>query len=1020
VNDKLTHARQLLDLSQQDLADALRRLAVAGGEQEPRLSGNTISRWERGLRRPRARFVRLLCKFFGLTPEKLGLAEATEPMAGPGPTDLKAPVGRRLELLRLCGYLALGEPDAGQAILIEGRAGIGKTFLCERLGQLARSAGHVVLTATCSEQGLSQPFGPFVAAIEDHVRSTGAAVVARALDTRCRAIRHLFPRLRLGSTLDPAVAEAPYHLHYAMVDLLRKIAAGRGMLLVIEDLHWSDLSTQGLFGHLARTAPSHEIKLVGTYRLGDMPEPRPLWSWEKVASPIYLKPLDRLQVADLVRERFEIELNDAQHRDLYDCSEGIPYAIVELITAALDGQEHTAPKLLRLSNTMKDAIHRKVERLSTTDVRVLHAASALGDAFDVATLTAIMDSEQGPVRAALRGCVEAQLIEGIPRAQGRYRFRHSLTRQAVYETVPKRCAQALHRRAAEILTRNLGSSFEIGQHYLWSGDHEAARKSWHQAAREASEAGAHGVAAGLYQKLLDHVHDPLQRAQVQCEVGTEWLMDGEARRAVEPLELGIRTLWPHDSVLTARHRLTLARALCALTRVEDALIECQAALEILERQEPTVELARAFLRLADAFTDAGRPHPMLADRAMEIGLRLGDDATDIVLRARTAKAPERLYGKDVLGGLWELDKVVNEATAIGRLDIVELATFLSVIGHAHLDPTAAKARIDRARMALGEDSVSAMLAAAEGHYHTIVGDFRRALRLFDMALLEFHEMRRVAWTRWLESRIALVHARLGRLDDARRWTSHAGDPRWHRAITNALLGLDLDELDRGQEVVDLMLAGERIPLVLHAMAADLAVKVLIEQGRVEEARRVVAGLPPVHPEVSDGHFRLMMRARLASAESDSTTAVSLLRAGSQELERVGWAEYSSDVRLLLSDILAQLGAREAATAELREVLGTARQRGAELIKTRVGRRVREQVPLTDREREVARLIAESMTDPEIGRRLHLSPRTVESHSASIRSKLGGVDRTLVAAWVKAGRETMRPFVASSPGPTKPP
>jgi DNA-binding CsgD family transcriptional regulator len=215
-----------------------------------------------------------------------------------------------------------------------------------------------------------------------------------------------------------------------------------------------------------------------------------------------------------------------------------------------------------------------------------------------------------------------------------------------------------------------------------------------------------------------------------------------------------------------------------------------------------------------------------------------------------------------------------------------------------------------------------------------------------------------------------------------------------------MVASDLDEPDRGTEIVEVSRNPEHTPATLHAMVCDLAVNVLIALGRPDEARAIALVMPGPRPDVTDAHFRLMVDARLALAEDDLPAAEDLLFRAIRELERIGCEEYERDARLLLTDVLDKRGSRRSASEQLMRVIDGARRRGSVLQQQRAGLRAGA-TDLTMREREVARLVAAGMTDRQVAEQLGLSTRTVESHLANIRGKLGALNRTQVAGWVSA-------------------
>jgi DNA-binding CsgD family transcriptional regulator len=914
-------------------------------------------------------------------------------------------VGRDDAMHALSQVLLRTREGSGQMIVITGEAGIGKTRLCRQMMTTAWTHGYTVLLGHCNGRGLSEPFVPMIEAIRNHLAVSDVRSIRRTLGSGYRELQRFFPQLdgsaAIANDTDLPETRSP-RLYEEMVDLLSALAGDAGLLLVVEDLHWSDVSTQRLLTYLARRVRSTKIAIVGTFRSDEVELHDPLHAqvraWARLGTLIQMGPLTAEQVSRLAQEIMDVEVAEDLQQALYIRSGGNPYAVGELLKAMVhDGGSTSLPN--RLPANLRDATLVRLRALDSEQIEVLRVGSVLGTSFDLCTLAAVVETDSEAVHAGVMSCVNKHLLAVDSPTGDSFRFRHDLMKHAVYESLPTLRCKELHERAARVLQCLRGSSAEVAHHLFAAGSNEEAVRWCWRAAEVASERRAYATAAELYELALAHVRDHLLRASLQCELGTARLMAGDTRRAEQPLVDGIDALeWLGKDVMAAHHRLTLARIHCGLARIKEAQVDYTMALTTLRGHEPTVKLADRYLRLAACMTDAGRPVAVLARRAIRIGEQLGEK--HLVLRGQAILAPERLYNGEVHEGLQMLDAAVSGALELGLDDVAQNATFHAVIHHAHLNPAGARQRLERLVRLDVHSGTSAVLAATMAHYETIIGNHPTALDLLERATEVFRSQRATAWRRWTEAQMAVVQARLGRFDEARRWTPLAGESRVHRAITAAMVASDLDEPDRGTEIVEVSRNPEHTPATLHAMVCDLAVNVLIALGRPDEARAIALVMPGPRPDVTDAHFRLMVDARLALAEDDLPAAEDLLFRAIRELERIGCEEYERDARLLLTDVLDKRGSRRSASEQLMRVIDGARRRGSVLQQQRAGLRAGA-TDLTMREREVARLVAAGMTDRQVAEQLGLSTRTVESHLANIRGKLGALNRTQVAGWVSA-------------------
>src|SRR6187455_180413 len=164
-------------------------------------------------------------------------------------------VGRDAELSALeDALLTVGRDRSGGLVLLEGEAGMGKTRLAHELADRAEAIGWTVLWGGCSEAEVALPYLPFVEALGNHFAQRSPAEIHRELGGAARELSLLFPQLELPDVEPPAgdPAQAKLRLFESVVAVLRAAARDAGVLLVVDDIHWSDASTRELLDHLAR------------------------------------------------------------------------------------------------------------------------------------------------------------------------------------------------------------------------------------------------------------------------------------------------------------------------------------------------------------------------------------------------------------------------------------------------------------------------------------------------------------------------------------------------------------------------------------------------------------------------------------------------------------------------------------------------------------------------------------------------------------------------------------------------
>jgi len=187
-------------------------------------------------------------------------------------------VGREPELNTLEDALLSANRGDGQIVLLAGEAGLGKTRLATEVQRRALKIGMTVLWGGCSEADLSLPYLPFLEAIGNYLATSDLAAVREQLGPVRRELAPLFPQLEPESAVreqgDPT--QAKLRLFEAILAMLRVPADKNGVLIVLEDVHWSDASTRELLDYMARRLAGMRLMILGTYRSDELHRKHPL------------------------------------------------------------------------------------------------------------------------------------------------------------------------------------------------------------------------------------------------------------------------------------------------------------------------------------------------------------------------------------------------------------------------------------------------------------------------------------------------------------------------------------------------------------------------------------------------------------------------------------------------------------------------------------------------------------------------------------------------------------------------
>ncbi|HSS62579.1 MAG TPA: AAA family ATPase [Candidatus Limnocylindrales bacterium] len=529
-------------------------------------------------------------------------------------------VGRDSDLSTLEDALLSALRGDGGVVIVGGEAGMGKTRLVNALATRARRLGCAVIAGGCAEAELSLPYLPFLEAIGNYLPSVDVMALRERLGPAAEELAQLFPQLGRPATSAGDPSQAKMRLFESMLMLLRDAASRRALLVILEDLQWADPTTRELLDYATRRVRSTNVLVVATYRTDEMHRKHALlptiqgWRRNGQVEMIDLTALSPEQVGEMVCAIFEEQSITDEFRDfLRDRSEGNPFVLEEMLRDALDrgdifrtetGWDRKALAEIRIPPTVRDTILQRLERLSHDDVAVLAAASVMGRSFDLASLSEVARVEESVALAALEASVTAQLIEQEDRVSGRYRFRHALTREAIYEdlVVPRR--QQLHSRIADVLaSRPQHVAVDLAHHLFNAGRNDEAVTMCVAAAAEAVQARAYRDSAELLERAAPFVRDPVERARMQCQAADSYWNNNESATAKRLLEQAIPDLEAAGSMVeAAQYRVLLGRCWWELLRTDRALEEFEAARRVLEPSGPSEALAYAYIRISGMAT----------------------------------------------------------------------------------------------------------------------------------------------------------------------------------------------------------------------------------------------------------------------------------------------------------------------------------------------------------------------------------------------------------------------------------
>lgn len=870
-------------------------------------------------------------------------------------------IGREEELSELEDALLAARRGEGRVVLLAGDAGMGKTRLAKELAARAGKVGMEVLWGGCSEAELALPYLPFLEALGNYLATAELEAVRTRLGPVRRELAHLFPQLEPeGVPADVDSTQGKLRLFEAILALLAIPAAERGLLLVVEDLHWADGSTRELFDYMTRRLRSARILILATYRRDEMHRRHPLLpmlqAWRRSASTasVELEPLDGPRVAQMVRAIFDIrEVRDETSNFLLERTEGNPFVLEEMLKVAVDrgdifrtetGWERKALAEMRMPDTVRDTILLRLDRLSAEHVEVLRAAAVLGASFGYEDLLAVTQMDEPAVQQALEASVRQQLLEADPRTPRAYRFRHALTREAIYEDVILPQRERLHARAAEHFQARDGRPVEISHHLLAAGRGAEALPLCLRAAEEAKAAYAFGDAAELYRRALPFLEPGPERAALLCQLGVALQAAGQPASALGYLEEGIAGLQAGaQSREGAAFRLILGRCYWELARSTDAQRAYEEARAVLEAMGPSADLALAYVRLAGMqlfqFDSAGCID--LARKAIELAESCGADA-------------ERIWAYNFLGGglamaddpsgIQWLDRSFEEARAAGLYTIAGNALWngimMRLLGDRILE---LPARLDLMRSlplgAIGEMDVEFALGFAamfDGRPVESLEHYSAGGRIARELGTSIWELRARIW-------VAAQLVALERLQEAAqalpdRALLTEAQERSGRTATAIELQLALGDNAAAAREAEALFEMEGWDPGSRGQVAAPAARAFLAAGDLAELRRL-PGLLGDARHLLARSARAQVDACLCLAEGRPEEAALVLQAWPDELREQGYVKESMQLHLLLAEAQMAAGRSEDAVRLLQDLFAYAGARGCRLVVRQAGERL---------------------------------------------------------------------------------
>jgi predicted ATPase/DNA-binding CsgD family transcriptional regulator len=946
-------------------------------------------------------------------------------------------------------------------VLVSGEAGVGKSRLLAEIQRRAGKQDFLVLQGHCFEQDISFPYAPLVDLLRTFVMRHPVAETFDLLGPLTGELVKLLPELTQTLNLAPSPALEPEaekrRLFEALARLFIQLSVSQPLLIILEDIHWSDETSLDFLHVFARRLSDYPILLLASYRREEVSAPLKhllaQFDRERLAHEVVLEPLARSEVDAMLQAIFALErpvrseFLDAVH----DLSEGNPFFIEEIMGSLIvagdiflteRGWDRKPLDELRIPRSVQDAVGRRLERLSPALRELVNLAAVAGRRFDFALLQALTGHREDELLALVKELIAAGLV--VEASAEQFAFKHALTREAIYQGLLARERKALHKALAEALMHRHQAVSET--HLAELAYHFYEAEVWEQARDYTARAGEQTLSLHAPRAALEHLSRSLEAARR--------LQQEPAAKLYRLRGLAFETLGDFERALKELEAaLELARAAADRQAEWQLLIDLgklwaardyaktgdlfERALTLARAMHDPTTLATSLNRLGSWLVNIGRAAAGLAAHREALalfealGARAGVAETLDLLGMGSG-----LYG-DAIGAVRYFDRAVPlfrslaerrglASSLIGRA-VWQSPWFTETTASALGSFEACRGDLEEARALARQIGWSAGEAFAEfaaAQVYGAFGELGAALKHAERALVLATDIGHRQWMTGARCTLGqcyllALEPRLGRqaLEAGLTLAKQLGSALWIGVATAFLARSYLLERDltHARATLTAALPESEPRNVQERQLLWTWGELALAQGKFGLALQVaedllvsVPGDPPEQP--IPALLKLKGEALLALGRLDE--AEEALQGAKRGVLERQLRPYSWQIHRALARVQRHLR-RE---AQARESFAAAREGVALLAATldepRLCRHLsdtalatlpeasprRYQGGLSPREREVAVLVAQGRSNRDIAEILTIGERTVETHVGNILNKLGFNSRVQVAAW----------------------